>query len=118
MLVASELALVGSRYGNIVYSATKGGVTALVRSLAVHCAPRKIRVNTLCLGATLTSMLKEAWTRTADAVEAARKDAAAVVLGMVGTPEEIAVVALFLLSSASSFVDGHALVADGGATIW
>ncbi|MGC8488592.1 MAG: SDR family NAD(P)-dependent oxidoreductase [Clostridia bacterium] len=118
VLVASELAMVGTTRGGIVYSATKGGVVALARSLAVSWRNRNIRVNALCPGATRTPMIEASWARENDAGRAEREDAAGAVLNRVAEPEEIARAAWFLLSSDSSFVDGHTLVADGGAIIW
>jgi len=118
VLVASELAFVGSTRGGIVYSATKGGVVSLARSLAVAWRHRRIRVNALCPGATRTPMIEASWTHERDPEAAAREDAAGAVLSRVAAPEEIARAAWFLLSEESSFVDGHALVADGGAIIW
>jgi 3-oxoacyl-[acyl-carrier protein] reductase len=118
VLVASELAMVGTTRGGIVYSATKGGVVALARSLAVAWRHRGIRVNSLCPGATRTPMIEASWNHEGDAREAERDDAAGALLNRVAEPEEIARAAWFLLSPESSFVDGHALVADGGAIIW
>ncbi len=118
VLVASELAMVGTTRGGIVYSATKGGVVALARSLAVSWRGRRIRVNALCPGETRTPMIEHSWNSQEDADRAEREDAAGAVLNRVAEADEMARAAWFLLSNESSFVDGHALVADGGAIIW
>ncbi len=117
VLIASELAFVGTGQSP-VYAATKGGVISLARSLAVAWRSRLIRVNALCPGATFTPLLERVWALSDDPVQAQADDAKGVLLGRLGTAEEIAKAALFLLSADSSFVDGHALVADGGTIVW
>ncbi|NTE89878.1 SDR family oxidoreductase [Agrobacterium rubi] len=95
-----------------LYAATKGAVVAMARSWATALAPRGIRVNTLVPGPIETnfrSFLPE---------EARQGFESFVVnqvpLGRVGTPEEAAAVALFLLSSDSSYVTGSQYAVDGG----
>lgn len=117
VLVASELAYIGTAQSP-VYSATKGGITALARSLAIAWRERAIRVNALCPGATDTPLLRRVWDAMPDPKGAEASDTALIPLGRLGTPEEIAAAALFLLSPDASFVTGHALVADGGTIIW
>lgn len=117
VLIGSELVFVGTAQSP-VYAATKGAVVSLARSLAVAWRDRAIRVNALCPGATRTPLLQGVWQLSANPAEAEAEDARGVLLGRLGAPDEIAQAALFLLSSAASFVDGHALVADGGTIIW
>jgi NAD(P)-dependent dehydrogenase (short-subunit alcohol dehydrogenase family) len=117
VLVGSELVFVGTAQSP-VYAATKGAVVSLARSLAVAWRERAIRVNALCPGATRTPLLQGVWQLSANPDAAEAEDTRGVLLGRLGTPQEIAQAALFLLSAASSFVDGHALVADGGTIIW
>lgn len=117
VLVASELAFIGSRQST-VYTATKGGITALVRSLAVLWRQRHIRVNALCPGPTETDMIRRVWNLSDNPLDARHADERAVVLGRIGQPEEIAKAAVFLLSNDASYIDGHALVVDGGSIIW
>jgi NAD(P)-dependent dehydrogenase (short-subunit alcohol dehydrogenase family) len=88
--------------GRTAYAASKGGVVNLSRALAAELAP-KIRVNCCCPGLVDTKM--------ADGVRANTKNYA---LRRMARPEEIAEVLLFLTSSASSFVTGATLAADGG----
>ena len=101
--------------GRGVYHAAKYGVLGLTTSAALEYAARGIRVNAICPGLFDTPMsdrMKAAGQT--DALEAMLKD---VPIGRLGRPEEIADAVLWLCSSASSFVVGHALVVDGGYTI-
>lgn len=95
-----------------LYAATKGAVIAMARSWATALAPRGIRVNTLVPGPIETNF------RSFLADEARKGFESFVVdqvpLGRVGTPEEAAAVALFLLSSDSSYVTGSQYAVDGG----
>jgi NAD(P)-dependent dehydrogenase (short-subunit alcohol dehydrogenase family) len=117
VLVGSELAFVATAESP-VYSATKGGVVALARSMAIAWRERGIRVNSLCPGATDTPLLRAVWNAKADPAQAEAQDTAAIPLGRLGRPEEIARAAEFLLAEDSSFVTGHALVVDGGTIAW
>jgi len=103
------------------YAASKGGMLALTRALAIELAPDNIRVNTVLPGAVDTDMLKAGLNRdhagggTTDArlENLARKT----VSGKIGTPEEIARAIYFLADNdESSFITGQPLVIDGGAT--
>lgn len=117
VLVASELAFIGTAESP-VYAATKGGVVALARSLAVAWRHRRIRVNALCPGATDTPLIRAVWNAKADPARAEAEDVAQIPLGRLAHPAEIAAVAGFLLSADAAFVTGHALVADGGTIAW
>ncbi|MBL8126577.1 MAG: SDR family NAD(P)-dependent oxidoreductase [Thermomicrobiales bacterium] len=99
--------------GLTAYTASKAGIVGLTRATALEVGQFGIRVNCIQPGSTDTPMM---W---AGLDEAGRREvepivAAAQPLGTVGRPEEIAQVALFLVSDASSFVTGASLVADGG----
>jgi NAD(P)-dependent dehydrogenase (short-subunit alcohol dehydrogenase family) len=117
VLVASELAFIGTAESP-VYAATKGGVVALARSLAVAWRHRRIRVNALCPGATDTPLIRAVWNAKPDPARAEAEDVAQIPLGRLACPAEIAAVAGFLLSADAAFVTGHALVADGGTIAW
>lgn len=117
VLVASELAFIGTAESP-VYAATKGGVVALARSLAVAWRHRRIRVNALCPGATDTPLIRAVWNAKPDPARAEAEDVAQIPLGRLARPAEIAAVAGFLLSADAAFVTGHALVADGGTIAW
>jgi 3-oxoacyl-[acyl-carrier protein] reductase len=97
-----------------VYSATKGAVDAITRSLAQELGPRKIRVNSLLPGVTETEGLR--------ANEGADKSfldfaISRTPLGRLGTVEDIASAALFLASDDSCWVTGEQLVAGGGIRV-
>jgi NAD(P)-dependent dehydrogenase (short-subunit alcohol dehydrogenase family) len=108
---ASELSLVGQA-GYTAYTATKGGVLSMMRSLAAELAPLGVRVNALSPGTTDTPMLAAEF---ANEEERAR-DEASVPLGRFALPEEIAAAGLWLLGPESSYVTGTNLVVDGGRT--
>jgi NAD(P)-dependent dehydrogenase (short-subunit alcohol dehydrogenase family) len=103
------------------YAASKGGILALTRSLAIEMADDDIRVNAVLPGAVNTQMLREGLRRghaegssLAKRMEALGKRH---VGGRVGEPSEIAEAILFLADNdRSSFVTGEALTVDGGAT--
>ena len=103
------------------YAASKGGILALTRAMAIEFAPNNIRVNAVLPGAVDTPMLRGGMDRgiqgkgsiTDRLDNLARKT----VNGRIGTPEEIAQSIYFLADNAqSSFMTGQALVVDGGAT--
>jgi NAD(P)-dependent dehydrogenase (short-subunit alcohol dehydrogenase family) len=94
------------------YAASKGGLIALTRALAVELAPA-IRVNALCPGAVETPM-----TAPLLGDDAARAQAAAnYPLARLGTPTEVADAALFLIGPESAFISGVALPVDGGRAL-
>jgi 3-oxoacyl-[acyl-carrier protein] reductase len=107
IVVGSTSGINGYR-GHAHYSASKGGVHALCRSVAAEVAARGIRVNSIAPGATDTPM------RRRKPVTSSEQDATASALGRPGRPNEIAKVALFLASDDSSFVVGETLIVDGG----
>ncbi|MES2979878.1 MAG: SDR family oxidoreductase [Pseudomonadota bacterium] len=122
LFTASTSGLVGSKYSP-VYSAAKFGVIGLARSLARAHAGEGIRVNVICPGVTDTPMLRS-FVRRPGQQEGSDKDLEALVaqraaqgpMGRPARPEEVANVALFLLSDEASYVTGVALPVDGGLT--
>jgi NAD(P)-dependent dehydrogenase (short-subunit alcohol dehydrogenase family) len=110
--VASFVALVGAATAQMAYTASKGGVLAMTRELAVEYARRGIRANSICPGPIETPLLAELL---ADP-ERRQRRLVHIPIGRFGRPEEIAKAALFLASDDSSFVTGSALVVDGGIT--
>jgi NAD(P)-dependent dehydrogenase (short-subunit alcohol dehydrogenase family) len=109
--IASIDALVGHAF-NGPYCASKGGLVALTRSLAVELGPAGIRVNAVCPGYIDTPMLAPSL----GAPGAREHMSADSALGRLGRPEEIGGVVRFLLSDDASFITGAAIVVDGGTT--
>jgi NAD(P)-dependent dehydrogenase (short-subunit alcohol dehydrogenase family) len=110
--VASFVALVGAATAQIAYTASKGGVLAMTREVAVEYARKGIRANSICPGPIETPLLAELL---ADPARRERR-LVHIPMGRFGRPEEIAKAALFLASDEASFVTGSALVVDGGIT--
>jgi NAD(P)-dependent dehydrogenase (short-subunit alcohol dehydrogenase family) len=100
------------------YCASKGAVVALTRSMSVDLAPRGIRVNVICPGTVYTPLMEPMLRARGDGdLEAGlAMTTAKYPIGRLGTPEEIAAVALFLASDDSSFLTGSVVTADGGMT--
>lgn len=100
------------------YCAAKGAVVALTRSMAIDFAPHRIRVNAICPGTVFTPLMEPMLrARGGGDLEAGlAKTLVKYPIGRLGTPEEIARVALFLSSDESSFMTGSIVTADGGMT--
>jgi len=121
--IASVAGLVGLP-GIPHYAAAKGGVVSLTRQLAVDYAPHGIRANAICPGEIPTPLLVAAAERHArnagaeDVAATARQNLDSHVrdypLGRLGRPEDIAAMAVNLLSDESSWVTGQAIAVDGG----
>jgi len=103
--------------GNAAYAASKGGISALVRSLALDYAAHGIRVNAVVPGATATPLLLigvSAEQREAAWAELEQLAHEQVPQQRMARPEEVARAALWLLSEEASYVTGSHLVCDGG----
>jgi NAD(P)-dependent dehydrogenase (short-subunit alcohol dehydrogenase family) len=98
-----------------VYSASKAAIRTFARAWILELAPRRIRVNILAPGATSTPGWHGLSSSDEQNREMQRQAKAAVPLGRLADPAEIANAALFLASDESSFVNGSVLYADGGA---
>lgn len=108
-----NLTALGAQIGaaNMVhYTASKGGITSMTRSLAIELGPKGITVNAIAPGFFAT----EANAEMANDPAIAEWLRGRTSLGRWGRPEEIAGAAVFLASEAASFVTGHLLVVDGG----
>jgi NAD(P)-dependent dehydrogenase (short-subunit alcohol dehydrogenase family) len=110
--IASQLGIV-ARPGAAAYCASKAAIVNMTRANAIDYSEDGIRVNCVCPGVIKTPM-----TTTSPAMVEALKPAIDIApMKRMGTPEEVADAVLFLCSSQSSFIQGHALVVDGGYTI-
>ena len=112
LFISSIYSLVGMP-GQIGYSASKGAVNSAVRAMAIELARRKIRVNTLLPGLVRTDMTNEAFKLMTE--EQIKNLKESFPLG-VGSPEEVARAAVFLLAPQNSWITGTDLVIDGGYT--
>src|SRR5204863_2366032 len=110
--IASTAAIRGHGQG-AGYTASKGGVDALTRLLAVQYGPHGVRVNCICPGGVDTPMSAGTFA-TPQAIERARRT---VPLGRYAQPEDIGDVAVFLLSDDARHLTGSTLAVEGGATI-
>ncbi len=97
--------------GNTVYAMTKAALEAYVKHLALEWAPRKIRASSICPATVETPLIygDPAWDE-----EDGKRDVKGYPLGRYGQPEDIAHLAAFLLSDASSWVTASSYAIDGG----
>lgn len=96
------------------YASTKGGLLALTHALAISEGP-DVRANVILPGWIATDLWRKPAERAAPKLS--RRDHAQHPAGRVGTPEDIGVLAVYLLSDASAFVTGQRFVVDGGMTV-
>jgi len=109
---ASFVAVMGAATSQIAYTASKGGVLAMTREIAVEYARQGIRANSLCPGPVNTPLLAEFL-----AAPAARaRRFVHIPMGRLAEATEIANAALFLASDESSYVTGSTFLVDGGIT--
>ena len=113
---ASELGVVGQPLYS-AYCGTKGAVIALTRALSAEWVSRGIRVNALCPGPIDTPMLQAEFNLAADPQAEAQVAVNSIPAQRLGTPEEIAKVALFLASDDAQFVHGAAIMVLPPSTI-
>lgn len=117
----SSVHAIATSTGVSAYAASKGGLLALTRAMAIEFAPDHIRVNTVLPGAVDTQMLRDGLNRghlNGSSIESRLDNLAGkTVMGRIGKPEEIAQSIYFLSDPAqSSFITGQSIVVDGGAT--
>jgi len=107
---ASFVAVLGAATSQIAYTASKGGVLAMTREVAIEYARRGIRANALCPGPVDTPLLRALLS---DPVARARR-MAHIPMGRLAEAGEVARAALFLASDESSYVNGTTFLVDGG----
>lgn len=107
---ASLVAVMGSATPQLAYTASKGGVLALTKELAIVHARQNIRVNALCPGPLRTELLM----KFLDSEEKKQRRLVHIPIGRFGEAAEMARAALFLASDESSYVTGTTFLVDGG----
>jgi NAD(P)-dependent dehydrogenase (short-subunit alcohol dehydrogenase family) len=112
--IASFVALLGCSVPQDAYTASKGAVLSLTRSLAVQFGPKGIRSNAICPGPVETPMLMD-WLLKDEAAKQLRLGRNPT--GRFGKPEEIVYMAMYLASDESRWTNGASLVVDGGITV-
>lgn len=119
--IISTASVAGLRtgYGPHVYSAAKAAVVHLTRSVAMELGESGVRVNCICPGGIATAIFGKAFGLSDDQADQSVGTVEAILptfqpIQRAGLPEDIAKAALWLASDDSSFVNGHALVVDGG----
>lgn len=109
---ASFVAILGAATPQIAYTASKGGVLAMTRELAIIHARQNIRVNSLCPGPLHTKLLMDFLNTEAKK----QRRLVHIPMGRFGEAKEMAQAALFLASDESSYMTGASFVVDGGIT--
>jgi NAD(P)-dependent dehydrogenase (short-subunit alcohol dehydrogenase family) len=111
--IASFVALMGCSVPQDAYTASKGGVLSLTRSLAVQYGPQGVRVNALCPGPILTPLMETLFA----SEEEKNKRLNRIPLGRFGRAEDVVWAGVFLASDESSWMTGSQFVVDGGITV-
>ncbi|MDP9356847.1 MAG: SDR family oxidoreductase [Chloroflexota bacterium] len=111
--IASFVALLGCTVPQDAYTASKGGVLSLTRSLAVQYGRQGIRANAICPGPVLTPMLETLF----PSEEEKNKRLNRIPLGRFGRAADIVWAGIFLASDESSWMTGTTFVVDGGITV-
>lgn len=114
--IASDAGRVGSS-GQAVYSACKGGVIALTKTLARELARRNILLNAVCPGPTDTPMLQDFMKQGPGGQKVHDAMKRAIPLKRLGQPEDIPGIVAFLLSDDASFITGQVISVSGGLTM-
>lgn len=114
--IASDAGRVGSS-GEAVYSACKGGIISITKTLARELASKGVRLNAVCPGVTETNMLAEFMKGAGNPDKLAEAFRRAIPVGRLGKPEDIAGAVLFLASDDAEFITGQAISVSGGLTM-
>jgi len=113
VVITSSVSAIHGMDLRAAYTATKAGLSGLVRSLAVEWGPRGVTVNAVGPGIIETPLTKAYMDQHPERVRAAIDNTP---LGRIGTPEDVADVVLFLASDAARFMTGQTVFVDGGLT--
>jgi NAD(P)-dependent dehydrogenase (short-subunit alcohol dehydrogenase family) len=111
--IASFVALVGCTVPQDAYTASKGGVLSLTRSLAVQYGKQGIRANAICPGPVLTPLLESLFPSEEEKLKRLNR----IPMGRFGRAEDIVWAGIFLASDESSWMTGSQFVVDGGITV-
>ena len=111
--IASFTALMGCTVPQDAYTASKGAVISLTRSLAVQYGPHGVRANAICPGPILTPMMETLFSSEAERMKRLNR----IPLGRFGRPEDVVHAGIYLASDESSWTTGTAFVIDGGITV-
>ena len=114
--IASDAGRVGSS-GEAVYSACKGGIIAITKTLARELASKGVRLNTVCPGLTETGMLESFMQGAGNPDKLREAYRRAIPIGRLGKPEDIPGAVLFLASDDADFITGQTLSVSGGLTM-
>jgi len=114
--IASDAGRVGSS-GEAPYSACKGGIIAMTKTLARELATKGVRLNTVCPGLTETGMLESFMLGAGNPEKLREAYTRAVPIGRLGKPEDIAGAVLFLASDDADFITGQTISVSGGLTM-
>ena len=114
--IASDAGRVGSS-GESVYSACKGGIIAITKTLARELAAKGVRLNTVCPGLTETGMLESFMQGAGNPEKLREAYRRAIPVGRLGKPEDIPGAVLFLSSDDANFITGQTLSVSGGLTM-
>ena len=100
--------------GRANYTAAKGGIQMLMKTLAQELAKHKIRVNSISPGAIKTDINKESW----ESEKGRKQMLSQIPYGRIGEPEDIARVAVWLATDEADYITGTTLYVDGGMTLY
>ncbi len=100
--------------GHANYTASKGGETMLMKTMAQELAPQKIRVNSIAPGAIKTDINKKVWSDPQQAAELLRL----IPYQRIGEPDDVAKVAAWLASDEADYITGTTIYVDGGMTLY